>query len=189
MNGTMGNVTKVTLPLSEETAMRLRAGDCVCLSGYVYGARDAAHIRLGALLKKGETLPMDVAGQTIFYVGPAPAKPGQIIGSAGPTSSYRMDRYTPPLLDAGLRAIIGKGDRGPAVKEAMLRNRAVYFAAVGGAAALLSKHITACEIVAYEDLGTEAIRRIRLEDFPVIVAFDCLGNDLYRECQPEYQKG
>lgn len=185
----MENITKVTLPLSKEMTMKLRAGDCVCLSGYVYSARDAAHVRLGKLMEAGKPLPMDVAGETIFYVGPAPAKPGHVIGSAGPTSSYRMDRYTVPLLNAGLRAVIGKGDRGQEVKEAMLRNKAVYFAAVGGAAALLSKHITSCELVAYEDLGTEAIRQIQLEDFPVIVAFDCMGNDLYQSYQPDHQKG
>lgn len=179
------NIIRVTLPLTDETVAKLKAGDCVSLSGVVYGARDAAHLRMGKLLEENKDLPVDVKGQTVFYVGPAPAKPGCVIGPAGPTSSYRMDRYTPRLLDAGLKGMIGKGDRSKEVKAAILRNKAVYFAAIGGVAALLSKHITACELVAYEDLGTEAIYRIRLEDFPVIVAFDSFGNNLYKGYQKQ----
>lgn len=150
------------------------------LSGVVYTGRDAAHKRLFDLLQRGEDLPVDLRGQVIYYVGPTPTRPGQVIGSAGPTTSGRMDAYAPALIAYGLRGMIGKGMRGPAVIEAMKEHGAVYFAATGGAAALLARRIVSCEIVAYEDLGTEAIRRLIVEDFPVIVANDAHGGDVYR---------
>ena len=152
----------ITLPIEPEQLRALHAGDIVSISGVIYTARDAAHKRMAEALERGEPLPFDVQGQGIYYLGPAPAKPGAVIGSAGPTSSYRMDRYTPMLLERGLKLMLGKGRRSPAVIESMVRNEAVYLAATGGAAALLAKSIVGCEIVAYEDLGTEAIRRLRL---------------------------
>lgn len=171
---------RITTPLSEDDARRLREGDRVLLSGVVYTGRDAAHKRLFDLLQRGEDLPVDLRGQVIYYVGPTPTRPGQVIGSAGPTTSGRMDAYAPALIAYGLRGMIGKGMRGPAVIEAMKEHGAVYFAATGGAAALLARRIVSCEIVAYEDLGTEAIRRLIVEDFPVIVANDAHGGDVYR---------
>lgn len=170
---------KINLPLTKEIAKTLKAGDLIKLSGVIYTARDAAHKRLIERLEANEPLPFDLKDSIIYYVGPTPEKPGAIIGSAGPTTSYRMDAYTPTLLDLGLRGMIGKGPRNSLVIDAMKRNDAVYFAAVGGAAALLALHIKEAEVIAFDDLGTEAIRRLVVEDFPVIVATDCHGNSLY----------
>ena len=172
---------ELRVPFSEAQARALRAGDRVYLTGVIYTARDAAHKRMFEALERGEALPIDLAGQVLYYVGPAPAKPGQPIGSAGPTTSFRMDAYTPALLELGLRATIGKGPRSPEVRAAMVRHGAVYFAAVGGAAALIAKTIKKAEVLAYEDLGTEAIRRLEVERFPVLVINDTLGNDLYEQ--------
>ena len=170
---------KINLPLTKEVARTLKAGDIVELSGVIYTARDAAHKRLIERLEANEPLPFDLKDSIIYYVGPTPEKPGTVIGSAGPTTSYRMDAYAPTLLDLGLKGMIGKGPRHPVVIDAMKRNDAVYFAAVGGAAALLALHIKEAEVIAFDDLGTEAIRRLVVEDFPVIVATDCHGNSLY----------
>jgi fumarate hydratase subunit beta len=169
----------ITTPLTEETVIHLRAGDRVSISGIVYAARDAAHKRMMERLEQGEPLPFDVNGQVIYYVGPTPAKPGQVIGSAGPTTSGRMDKYTPKLLDLGLKGMIGKGYRNQDVKDSIVKNKAVYFAAVGGSGALLAKTIQAQEVIAYEDLGPEAIRKLTVERFPAVVINDVYGNDLY----------
>jgi fumarate hydratase subunit beta len=166
----------------------LRAGDYVYLSGEVFTARDAAHKRMVESLAKGEPLPIDLRGEVIYYVGPTPAKPGQVIGSAGPTTSERMDPFTFPLLDAGLRGAIGKGGRGLAIAEAFRAHRAVYFLAVGGAGALLAKQIRSVEVVAYEDLGTEAVRRMRLEEFPVVVCNDIHGGDLLKQGREQWRR-
>ncbi len=179
---------KIQLPMTKEEAENLRAGDYVYLTGTVYSARDAAHKRMAEALDLGESLPFDLKGQTIYYMGPSPAREGRPIGSAGPTTATRMDKYTPRLLDLGLRAMIGKGRRSQEVKDAIVRNGCVYFAAVGGAGALLSRCIKSCEIVAYEDLGTEAVRKLYVEDFPVIVVADSEGNDLYETAAEAYQK-
>ena len=170
---------KINLPLTKEVARTLKAGDIVELSGVIYTARDAAHKRLIERLEANEPLPFDLKDSVMYYVGPTPEKPGTVIGSAGPTTSYRMDAYAPTLLDLGLKGMIGKGPRHQVVIDAMKRNDAVYFAAVGGAAALLALHIKEAEVIAFDDLGTEAIRRLVVEDFPVIVATDCHGNSLY----------
>ena len=170
---------KINLPLTKEIAKTLKAGNLIKLSGVIYTARDAAHKRLIERLEANEPLPFDLKDSIIYYVGPTPEKPGAVIGSAGPTTSYRMDAYTPTLLDLGLRGMIGKGPRNSLVIDAMKRNDAVYFAAVGGAAALLALHIKEAEVIAFDDLGTEAIRRLVVDDFPVIVATDCHGNSLY----------
>jgi len=172
-------VKHLQLPLSKEDVLGLRAGDRVRLTGVLYTARDAAHQRLVSLIEAGRELPIPLTGQCIYYVGPTPARPGQVIGSAGPTTSYRMDSYTIPLLERGLRGMIGKGRRSPEVVEAMKKFGAVYFCAVGGAAALIARSIKSSEIVAYNDLGTEAVRRLEVENFPLIVAIDCYGNNLY----------
>ena len=178
---------RLHLPLTREALAPLRAGDEVLISGDLYTARDAAHKRLVELLDRGEPLPIPLQGETIYYVGPAPAKPGQAVGPAGPTSSYRMDAYTPPLLKQGLRGMIGKGLRGPDVVEAMKLYGAVYFGAVGGAAALIARSIKESQVVAYPDLGTEAIHRFRVEGFPVLVLIDRWGNNLY-ETGPKLYK-
>lgn len=170
---------KIELPIKRETADSLEAGDYVYLSGSMYVARDAAHKRLSELLDNNESLPIELEDATIYYMGPSPAREGRPIGSAGPTTATRMDKYTPRLLDLGLRAMIGKGRRSPEVLDAIVRNHCVYFAAVGGAGALLSKCITDSKIIAYEDLGAEAIRLIQVKDFPVIVVADSKGNNLY----------
>ncbi|MCM1040006.1 MAG: Fe-S-containing hydro-lyase [Ruminococcus sp.] len=170
---------RIQAPMSVEETKRLKAGDYVYISGTIYTARDAAHKRLYEALEKGEPLPLDVKNNVIYYMGPSPAREGRAIGSAGPTTASRMDKYTPALLDLGLIGMIGKGKRSEAVKEAIIRNGAVYFAAVGGAGALLSKSIRSSEIIAYDDLGTEAIRRLEVENFPVIVVIDSEGTDLY----------
>ncbi len=172
---------RIQTPLNDAVASELRAGDEVLLSGVLYTARDAAHARLVQLLRDGKPLPFDLTGSVIYYAGPTPAKPGRIVGSMGPTTSGRMDAYTPELLSAGLKGMIGKGRRSDEVVEAIKSNRAVYFAATGGAAALLSKHVVSCEIIAYQDLGCEAIHRLEVVDFPVIVINDSSGRDFYRD--------
>lgn len=177
---------KITTPLTEEKTKSLKVGDTVLISGTIYTARDAAHKRLVELLDKGEKLPIDVKDAVIYYVGPTPAKPGMALGSAGPTTSYRMDPYAPRLLDQGLKGMIGKGLRGPEVVDAMKRNKAVYFAAIGGAAALIGKAVKKAELVAYEDLGSEAIRKLEVEDLPVVVVIDAEGNNLYEIGQKQY---
>jgi len=178
---------KLKTPFTNGDVEKLKIGDKVLLSGVIYTGRDAGHKRLGELLDKGEELPFDLGGQVIYYVGPTPAKPGRVIGSAGPTTSYRMDSYTPALIAKGLKGMIGKGPRGPEVIEALKRQRAVYFAAVGGAGALIARCIKKVNIVAYQDLGPEAIRRLEVEDFPVIVANDCKGRDLFKEGTRKYR--
>ena len=179
---------QIKVPLSREDALSLKAGDYVYLTGTVYTARDAAHKRMQEALDRGEELPFDIRGNVIYYMGPSPAREGRTIGSAGPTTASRMDKYTPTLLDLGLAGMIGKGRRSPAVKEAVIRNGAVYFAAVGGAGALLSRAIESAEVIAYEDLGTEAIRRLTVKDFPVIVCMDAEGTDLYETAAEEYRR-
>jgi len=170
---------KLTLPLTKEKVRMLKVGDIVQLTGTIYTARDAAHERLVEWIHQEKELPFDLQDSVIYYVGPTPTKPGAVIGSAGPTTSYRMDSYTPSLLDLGLKGMIGKGKRSEEVIDAMKKNDAVYFAAVGGAAALLSQQIKKCEVIAFEDLGPEAIHRLYVEDFPVIVAVDCQGKSLF----------
>ncbi len=171
---------RLKLPIADGNAFReLKIGDMVSISGTIYSARDAAHKRMAELIERGEDLPFPIKDQTIYYLGPSPARPGRVIGSAGPTTATRMDKYTPMLLDLGLKGMIGKGRRSPEVKEAMRRNGAVYFAAIGGAGALLSRAIIASEVVAWEDLGTEAVRKLTVKDFPVIVVGDAQGRDLY----------
>jgi len=177
---------KITTPLTLEKTKDLRCGDNVLISGVIYTGRDAAHKRLCQLLEEGKPLPIDVSDAIIYYVGPAPAQPGQVIGSAGPTTSYRMDAYAPALLDIGLKGMIGKGKRSPEVVESMKRNGAVYFGAIGGAGALLAKCIKKAEVVAYEDLGAEAIRRLEVEDLPAVVIIDSEGNNLYEQGRAEY---
>ncbi len=167
------------LPLKEKDIEELKAGDYVYLTGVIYTARDAAHKRMKEALDRGEELPVRIDGSVIYYMGPSPAREGRVIGSAGPTTSSRMDRYVPQLLDLGMKGMIGKGKRSQEVIDAMVKNKGVYFAAVGGAGALLSKCIKESQVVAYEDLGTEAIRRLYVEEFPVIVAIDSNGVDLY----------
>lgn len=184
----MDEPIRLTTPISKEDIRRLRAGDRVLLSGVIYTGRDAAHKRLSDLLQAGNELPVDLRGQVIYYVGPTPTKPGKVIGSAGPTTSGRMDAYAPSLIAYGLRGMIGKGLRNQAVIDAMKEHGAVYFGATGGAAALLAKKVVACEIVAYEDLGTEAIRRLVVEDLPVIVINDTQGGDFYREGVKAYER-
>lgn len=177
----------INVPLDNETAASLHAGDYVYLTGTIYTARDAAHKRMHEALERGEQLPFAMEDQVIYYMGPSPARPGRPIGSAGPTTASRMDKYAPALLDLGLRGMIGKGKRNQAVKDAVVRNGAVYFAAVGGAGALLSRSIVSSEVIAYEDLGTEAIRRLEIKDFPVIVVMDADGNDLYETAVDAYR--
>ena len=171
---------RITLPITDEDIKSLKAGDSVLLTGTIITGRDAAHKRLYELLQQGKELPVDLRGEIIYYVGPAPAKPGYVVGPAGPTSSYRMDKYTPTLLDLGMKGMIGKGARSQEVIDAIVRNKAVYFAAIGGAAALIAKSIKKEELLCYEDLGTEAVRRYTVEDFPCIVAVDSEGNNVYR---------
>ncbi len=171
----------INVPFDSSISTSLKAGDYVYLTGTIYTARDAAHKRMYEALKKGEELPFDVKNNTIYYMGPSPAREGRPIGSAGPTTASRMDKYAPSLLDLGLIGMIGKGKRNKAVHEAIVRDNAVYFAAVGGAGALLSKCITSSEVIAYDDLGTEAIRKLTVKDFPVIVVIDSEGRDLYEE--------
>lgn len=176
----------ITAPITKETARSLHAGDYVYITGTIYTARDAAHKRMYEILREGGQLPIDIKEQMIYYMGPSPAREGRPIGSAGPTTASRMDKYAPQLLDLGLGAMIGKGKRSKEVVDAIIRNDAVYFAAVGGAGALLSKCISSSEVVAYDDLGTEAIRRLTVENFPVIVVIDSEGNNLYETAIKEY---
>lgn len=178
----------INAPLDKETAMQLQAGDYVYISGTIYTARDAAHKRMAEALEAGEELPLSMKQNLIYYMGPSPAREGRPIGSAGPTTSSRMDRYAPALLDLGLGGMIGKGKRSVEVTDAIVRNGAVYFAAVGGAGALLSKSILESEVIAYDDLGTEAIRKLTVKDFPVIVVIDSRGNNLYETAIQEYAK-
>lgn len=177
---------RITTPLTAEKVKDLKAGDTVLISGVIYTGRDAAHKRLVDLLDAGKELPVDLRDQIIYYVGPSPAKPGMALGSAGPTTSYRMDPYAPKLLDLGLKGMIGKGLRSPEVIDAIKRNCGVYFAAIGGAAALIGKAVKEAELVAYEDLGAEAIRRLVVEDLPVVVVIDNEGNNLYEIGQKQY---
>jgi fumarate hydratase subunit beta len=184
----MSDPIRLKTPLNDEAVERLKIGDRVLINGVVYTGRDAAHKRLCDLLKDGKDLPFDIRGQVIYYVGPTPAKPGQVLGSAGPTTSYRMDAYSPSLIERGLKGMIGKGMRSDAVKKAMKKYMAVYFAATGGAGALLAKRVKRAEVVTYEDLGPEAIRRLEVEDLPVIVINDVHGNDLYIEGEKKYKR-
>jgi fumarate hydratase subunit beta len=177
---------RITTPLTKDVIKDLKSGDSVLLSGVIYTARDAAHKRLVELIDKGEDLPIDVKDAVIYYVGPSPEKPGNVIGSAGPTTSYRMDAYTPKLLEKGLKGMIGKGLRSQEVVDSMIKNGAVYFAAIGGAGALISKCIKKAEIVTYEDLGSEAIRKLYVEDLPIVVVIDSQGNNLYKDGQNDY---
>jgi fumarate hydratase subunit beta len=183
----MNEPVSIQAPLDAETLQMLHVGDQVLLSGELLTGRDAAHKRLADLLKAGKPLPVDLSGQIIYYVGPTPARPGFPIGSAGPTTSGRMDRYTPALLDAGLKGMIGKGYRSAHVRAAMVRHQAVYFAAIGGSGALLARRIVSAEVIAFDDLGAEAIYRLEVEAFPLIVVNDVHGGDLYESARREYQ--
>ena len=183
----MAQAKKVNLPLSEETLKELRAGDNLLLRGTMYVGRDAAHKRMVEAMEQGKPLPVDIRGQTIYFMGPSPARPGRAIGSAGPTTSGRMDAYSPRLIAAGLKGMIGKGSRSEAVKDAMVKYKAVYLGAIGGAGALISRSIKKAEVVAYEELGAEALLRIEVEDFPVTVINDIYGGDLYQEGKAKYQ--
>lgn len=178
----------ITAPLTEATARELQAGDYVYITGTIYVARDAAHQRMYEALRRNEKLPLDLQNNIIYYMGPSPAREGRPIGSAGPTTASRMDKYTPELLDLGLKGMIGKGKRTQAVKDAVIRNGAVYFAAVGGAGALLAQRIKKSEVIAYDDLGPEAIRKLEVEDFPVIVVMDSQGNNLYETAVEKYRR-
>ncbi len=184
----MSEEIKITTPLDESTVLKLKAGDSVKITGNIYTGRDAAHKRLYELIEEGKDLPVQLDGQIIYYVGPAPAKPGYACGPAGPTTSYRMDPYTPALLEKGLKGMIGKGLRSKEVIESMKKNKAVYFAAVGGAAALIAKTIKKSEVIAYPDLGAEAIHRYYVEDFPAIVCIDAFGNNLYESEPPKLRE-
>ena len=184
----MSEVISLTPPLSDQDTENLKIGDQVIFNGVIYTARDAAHKRLVELIDKGELLPYDVKGAVIYYVGPTPARPGEAIGSAGPTTSYRMDPYAPRLIELGLKGMIGKGNRGQNVLDAMQQHKAVYFTATGGAAALIARWITKCEVIAYPDLGAEAIHRLEVKDFQAVVANDCHGGDLFREGIKKYRK-
>ncbi len=184
----MSEEIRITTPLDESTVLQLKAGDSVKITGYIYTGRDAAHKRLYELIQEEKGLPIPIAGQIIYYVGPAPAKPGYACGPAGPTTSYRMDPYTPALLEKGLKGMIGKGLRSEEVIASMKKNKAVYFAAIGGAAALIARSIKKSEVIAYPDLGAEAIYRYYVEDFPAIVCIDAYGNNLYESEPPKYRK-
>lgn len=178
----------ITAPYNDQVAKELRSGDYVYITGTIYTARDAAHKRMYEALEEGRGLPFDIKNNVIYYMGPSPAREGRPIGSAGPTTASRMDKYAPSLLDLGLKGMIGKGKRTEEVRQAIIRNEAVYFAAVGGAGALLSKSIISSEIIAYDDLGTEAIRKLQVKDFPVIVVIDSKGNNLYETAIEEYKE-
>jgi fumarate hydratase subunit beta len=184
----MAEPIRLETPLTDEDVEALKIGNRVLLRGVIYTGRDAAHQRLFDLLKEGKDLPFDITGQIIYYVGPTPARPGRIFGSAGPTTSYRMDAFAPALIEKGLKGMIGKGMRSDSVKEAMKKHKAVYFAATGGAGALLAKRVKKAEVIAYDDLGPEAIRRLEVEDLPVIVVNDIKGNDLYVEGANQYRR-
>lgn len=178
----------ISTPITEDITKDLHAGDSVLISGTIYVARDAAHKRMIEALDRGEALPIDIKDATIYYMGPSPAREGQVIGSAGPTTASRMDKYAPRLMDLGEKAMIGKGKRSPQVVEAIVRNHGVYFAAIGGAGALISKCIKKAEVICYDDLGAEAIRRLEVDNFPAIVVIDSEGNNLYEEGKAEYLK-
>jgi fumarate hydratase subunit beta len=180
-------VKKITTPLTDEVVKSLKSGDSVLITGIIYTGRDQAHKRLVDTLKAGKPLPVDLKGQIIYYVGPAPAKPGYAIGPAGPTTSVRMDPYTPALLEYGMKGMIGKGNRSQEVIDAIKKYTGVYFASVGGAAALIAKRITRCEVLAYEDIGAEALMKLTVLDFPAVVVNDCYGNDLYEEGMKKYR--
>jgi fumarate hydratase subunit beta len=184
----MPRTVEIQTPLSDYDVEMLEIGDTVLVNGVIYTARDAAHKRLIDLLEAGQPLPLELQGQIMYYVGPSPARPGRVIGAAGPTTSYRMDPYAPQLLRLGLKAMIGKGKRSPEVIAAMIENKAVYLGAIGGAGALISQSIKAAEIIAYEDLGPEAIRRLVVENLPTIVINDCRGNDLYEQGLRQYAR-
>lgn len=179
-------VIRLNTPLTEDKVRELKAGDNVLLSGYIYTARDAAHKRFIELIKNGKELPFDIKDSVIYYVGPSPTKPGNVIGSAGPTTSYRMDSYTPKLLELGLKGMIGKGKRSPEVIAAMKKNGSVYFVSIGGAAALTAKCVQESTLIAYEDLGSEAVRKLKVKDMPITVVIDSKGNNLYESGQKEY---
>jgi fumarate hydratase subunit beta len=180
---------KISSPIENEVIEKLTVGTKVLISGTVYAARDAAHKRLVEALDRGERLPFEIKGQTLYYMGPSPARPGQVIGAAGPTTSARMDAYTPRLLAAGLKAMMGKGNRSPAVREALKKYKAVYFVTTGGAGALLAKCIKKAEVIAYEDSGPEAVLRLTVENFPAIVANDIYGGDLFEQGKAKYRRG
>jgi len=184
----MAKTVKLTSPLTDQDVLQLAIGDTVLVSGVIYTARDAAHKRLVDLLAKGEPLPMDLAGQIMYYVGPSPARPGRVIGAAGPTTSYRMDTYAPTLIKLGLKAMIGKGKRAPSVIDAMKAYNAVYLGATGGAGALISQRIKAAEVIAFPELGPEAVHRLEVENFPTIVINDCQGRDLYEQGVRQYRR-
>jgi len=184
----MKNIIKITAPLNIKEIVNLRAGDFVNITGNIYAARDTAHKRFFELIEKGEELPIDLKGQIIFYSGPTPAKPGNSCGSVGPTTSYRMDSYTPELLERGLKGMIGKGLRSKEVIKSIKKNKAIYFAAIGGTAALISKSVKESEVIAYKDLGVEAVFRFYVKDFPAIVVIDSAGNNLYEIEPPKYMK-
>ena len=179
---------RIYLPLTEEQTVNLKAGDNVLLNGIIYTARDAAHGRLVKLIEEKEKLPIELKDAVIYYVGPTPEKPGQVIGSAGPTTSYRMDDLTVPLLERGLKVMIGKGKRSEEVINSMIKNKAVYLAAIGGAGAYISNTIKKCEVIAYEDLGPEAVRKLEVEDLQLIVAIDCYGNNIYEKGRAMFEK-
>ncbi len=179
---------RISTPLDDETVTRLKSGDNLLINGIIYTGRDAAHKRLVDLLDRGESLPFDIAGQIIYFVGPTPARPGRPVGSAGPTTSYRMDAYSPKLIAQGLKGMIGKGARSQEVLEAIKTYKCLYLAAVGGAGALISQSIKSSQVIAYEDLGPEAIRKMEVEDFPAVVVNDVFGNDLYKEGVKKYQR-
>jgi fumarate hydratase subunit beta len=180
--------TRIFIPLTEPAVLELHSGDSVLLSGTVLTARDAAHKRLFDLIRNGKPLPIDLSGQVLYYAGPAPARPGKVIGPVGPTSSYRMDPYTSVLLERGLKGMIGKGNRTESVVRDIQKHKAVYFAAVGGAAALIAQCVKKAEVIAFEDLGPEAVYRLEVKDFPLVVAVDCHGGDLYREGVEKYKR-
>ena len=181
-------IKEITTPLSDADVQSLKAGDRVRITGVMFTARDAAHGRLLPLIERGERLPIDVKGAIIYYTGPTPAQPGDVAGAIGPTTASRMDKFTPALLKLGLKGTMGKGYRGQAVKDALREHRGVYLGAIGGAGAVLSRHVKKLEVVAYEDLGTEAIRRLEVEGFPAIVLNDCHGGDLYQDGQKQYAR-
>ncbi len=183
----MPKTVTLSTPLTDDMVSSLEIGDKVFLNGIIYTARDAAHKRLVELLDAGQDLPFEMQGQVIYYVGPSPARPGRVIGAAGPTTSYRMDLYAPRLMEIGLKGMIGKGKRAPSVREAMMRYKAVYLGATGGAGALISRSIRSAQIIAYEELGPEAIRRLVVEDFPALVINDTFGRDLYEEGLKQYR--
>jgi len=178
---------RITMPITDDDVSQLKIGDHVRISGTIYTARDAAHNRMIESLNKGEPLPIDIKGQLIYYTGPTPARPGRAVGAFGPTTSMRMDPFTPPLLKAGLKACMGKGNRGPEVQQALKENHAVYFMAIGGAGAMLSQYVKELEVIAYHDLGTESLKRVVVEDFPAVVMDDCEGRDLLNEGRKQWR--